>query len=787
MAMLTPIAAGADPAVFTVPAKAPLGFQVSADKLPGLFRYAADALPTPCPDWADSKHSTQFLLGGKAIGRMQRVKIVEAITALSGIPAATINSVITDVVPDTGQSLATLKRVVRLLTFTITRDAPPPGMPADTVVLAAPPTQQLAPLEAELIAAKTAQAHLAAALAALPGSADLQAKATAQATVVAAAAAAVEVTRQRIADAAADAAAAAAATTTTAAAAATNTAAAAATNTAAVGSPQQQAAVAAATLEAANTALASMQRALELIPGSAEVQAEVTRLQAVASAADARSRALHLAASINAEVQLVTNAAATIDAAASNGDADQIQVQFADDPSASAHGRVAILRRHGVGRSVKRLAAALQGYYDVIDAGLQPAVGSPVLAELEQYLTASRAVQSANRELRAAGYSPYSMPASVAEAQEALDSSQSSNGRHVDHGQSNASEGLTYASHQRGGYANPGGNIRYGASQANAGQGLTFAGHQYNGGYAGTTPAGIIRQGAGNPWANTPYGATQTAGNFHPSVFGQPPASQRPAIPVHGPAHSGIGGSRLAAVDQVTIQKGEYLDYAAAAHRMFYAGTPPKPAMRLVNDGSGTAIYEAVDPDQQFAAISDTVYHQVHRAEMAFRTALAPDRGPEHEEHTRHLDDLKIRFTSSLPAGWRAYDKVFRQHAAGTQQRYEVVTTSSGITAQVPSRVNWGSIDDRVHRNVFFGYKPGLCGLCGGSHFVEDHARAVKPAAKKRPQPASQAGAVCKAYNRESDRSKDKGCTFKDCKFKHVCRKCNGDHAATECTVKKAK
>jgi len=209
--------------------------------------------------------------------------------------------------------------------------------------------------------------------------------------------------------------------------------------------------------------------------------------------------------------------------------------------------------------------------------------------------------------------------------------------------------------------------------------------------------------------------------------------------------------------------------------------------MRLVNDGSGTAIYEAVDPEQQFAAISDTVYHQVHRAEMAFRTAMEPDRGPEYDEYTRHLDDLRIRFTGSLPTGWRAYDKVFRQHAAGAQQRYEVVTTTAGITAQVPVRVNWGIVDDLVHRNVFFGYKPGLCGLCGGNHFVEDHARLSKPVAKKRTQSAAQAGEVCKAYNRETARSAEKGCTFKDCRFKHVCRKCGGNHASPDCTAKKSK
>ena len=210
MAMSNPPGA-AEPAAFTVPAKAPVGFQVPPAKLPELTRHAADALPAQRPGWADSKHSTQFLLDGKVIGRMQRAKIVEVISALTGIPAESINTAVVDAVPDTGQSLATLKRVVRLLAFTIARNTPPPGMPAEVIMLAAPPAQQLAPLEAELAAAKAAQAHLAAALVALPGSTDLQAKATEQAAVVAAAAAAVEDTRRRITDAAA------AATTNTAA------------------------------------------------------------------------------------------------------------------------------------------------------------------------------------------------------------------------------------------------------------------------------------------------------------------------------------------------------------------------------------------------------------------------------------------------------------------------------------------------------------------------------------------------------------------------------------------
>ena len=813
MAMSNPLAAV--PTVFTVPAKAPVGFQVQPAKLQVLTRCACDALPVQCPGWADSKHPTQFLLDGKVIGRMQRAKIVDVISALTGIPVAAINTAAADAVPDTGQALATLKRVVRLLAFTIARNTPPPGMPAEVIVLAAPPAQQLAPLEAELVAAKAVQVHLAAALVALPGSTDLQAKAAEQAAVVAAAAAAVEDTRQRITDAAAAATTNANTTTAATAAAAAN---AAAGSAATAASSQQQAETAAAALNAANTALAAMQRALELIPGSAEVQAEVSRLQAVASAADAHARALGLAASINdQDVQLLgpgtgvaasdaagqTTTLETTGSSASNA-AGQTQTPHADRTGETVPARAAILRQHGVGPAVDRLAGALQDHYDVVDAGLKPADQmSPTLEKVERGCHAvDAAVRDANRALRAAGCSPCLLPPSVTEAEHALDQARSSGGRRTD------------PDH---------GCLQHGASQANAGQGLELSSHRHGGGYVGTSPGGNINYGAGHPGISAPYGhpgisapygAAQVAGHYHPSVFGQPPAPhgaaqaaghhqgyatafgqplalQRPAIPVHGPAHSGIGSSRLAAADQATIHKGEYLDYAAAAHRMFHAGTPPKPAMRLVNDGSGTATHEAVDPDQQFAAISDTVHHQIHRAEMTFRTATEPDRGPEHDEYTRHLDDLKIRFTDSLPAGWRACDKLFRQHAAGTQQRHEVVTTTSGITAQVPMRVNWGIVDDRVHRNVFFGYKPGLCGLCGGNHFVEDHARLAKPAAKKRKpertQSAAQAGEVCKAYNRETARSTEKGCTFKDCRFKHVCRKCGGNHASPDCTAKKPK
>ena len=545
---------------------------------------------------------------------------------------------------------------------------------------------------------------------------------------------------------------------------------------------------------AANAALAAMQRALELIPGSAEVQAEVSRLKAVASAADANARALGLADAISdQDVQLLAPGTGT----AASDAPGQTQTLHADHPGETAPARAAILRHHMVGPAVDQLARALQDHCDVVDAGLQPADQmSPTLEKVGRGCHAvDAAVRDANRALRAAGYSPYLLPPSVTEANRALAGARTSEGRRP----------------------GPDQHHRHGASQANAGQGLAPPGHQHSGGHFGTSPGGNVQYGANFPGMSTPcggnihhgaghtgisaphrapfgqppapHGTAPAAGHYHgyATAFGQPLAPQRPAIPAHGPAHSGIGSSRLAPADQVTIHRGEYLDYAAAAHRMFHAGTPPKPAMRLVNDGSGTAIYEAVDPEQQFAAISDTVYHQVHRAEMAFRTAMEPDRGPECDECTRHLDDLRIRFTGSLPTGWRAYDKVFRQHAAGAQQRYEVVTTTAGTTAQVPVRVNWGIVDDLVHRNVFFGYKPGLCGLCGGNHFVEDHARLSKPVAKKRTQSAAQAGEVCKAYNRETARSAEKGCTFKDCRFKHVCRKCGGNHASPDCTAKKSK
>jgi hypothetical protein len=92
-------------------------------------------------------------------------------------------------------------------------------------------------------------------------------------------------------------------------------------------------------------------------------------------------------------------------------------------------------------------------------------------------------------------------------------------------------------------------------------------------------------------------------------------------------------------------------------------------------------------------------------------------------------------------------------------------------------QVDWSKPDDGIRNEVTSGKRINSCGLCGSdqhdAHFCH-LASASKPHEKR--DLAPKARHICKAFNSH------KGCTFKQCKYDHLCQLCESpQHGSVQC------
>ena len=99
------------------------------------------------------------------------------------------------------------------------------------------------------------------------------------------------------------------------------------------------------------------------------------------------------------------------------------------------------------------------------------------------------------------------------------------------------------------------------------------------------------------------------------------------------------------------------------------------------------------------------------------------------------------------------YDTAFRQRAARN------------------SEVRWDVVDIDLYSRCFTGQGHVTCTTCKRS----GHSAATCTVREGRKAEGLAKSSICALYNSSK-------CSFRSCKFRHVCKTCGGDHPATQCT-----
>ena len=204
----------------------------------------------------------------------------------------------------------------------------------------------------------------------------------------------------------------------------------------------------------------------------------------------------------------------------------------------------------------------------------------------------------------------------------------------------------------------------------------------------------------------------------------------------------------------------EYIDFSEL---------PPArivPRFRRLNEGHSSLLLQLQELERPRHVIPDfTTWAQCFAVYTAALTRKHPERLP--SLMTYLLETAKNAKKFRWPS-WVIYDQNYRQEMA-----------TRGET-------NWADIEPGMYTQIFMDQKRSVeqwCREClAADHVADDCPYVARP--PKRPRPTSSKTEdknICRKYN-----DRDHQCTFKNCKFSHICRICKGRHPQFLCQAGQA-
>ena len=185
------------------------------------------------------------------------------------------------------------------------------------------------------------------------------------------------------------------------------------------------------------------------------------------------------------------------------------------------------------------------------------------------------------------------------------------------------------------------------------------------------------------------------------------------------------------------------------------------PRIRRPQEGHSSLLLQLQELERPRNVIPDfTTWAQCFAVYTAALTLKHPERLP---SLMAYLSETAKNAKKFKWPSWVIYDQNYRQEMA-----------TRGET-------NWADIEPRMYTQIFMDQKRTTEQWCREC-FAADHVADDCPYSSRqsrRPRPASSKvddKNICRKYN-----DRDRQCTFKNCRFSHVCRTCRGRHPQFLC------
>ncbi len=146
---------------------------------------------------------------------------------------------------------------------------------------------------------------------------------------------------------------------------------------------------------------------------------------------------------------------------------------------------------------------------------------------------------------------------------------------------------------------------------------------------------------------------------------------------------------------------------------------------------------------------------------------------------------LATKYPQKTPQLMAYQRTILKAHRAFTGEGWVTYDTCYRRKAALMKSLDWGVVDFTLYNETFTGRAKVLprCRHCSSEHHPS-HACSYAPdqatesqQAPSRSRPARSPMPICQLYNgKHGDR-----CHFSPCKFRHVCRECQGTHPACNC------